>query len=380
MIPAKPVLIVGAGFAGATYARSLADAGYRVEVIDRRAHIAGNAYDAVSPEGVRYHAYGPHLFHTSIARVEAWMRRFGEFIPYQHRVQALLRDSESCVPLPINRDTVNAVHSTNIANDDELHAFLSRISTRIEAPGNACDYLTNSIGTLLTDLFFRPYSKKMWNLDLEELSADVVKRIPMNLGTIDLYFPNDRFQVLPRDGYTVLVAKILDHPNITVTTNHSFDRAMLNDAAFCFNSMAIDEYFDGALGKLPYRSLRFHHYTTARGEGIGTAVLVNYTDDSIYTRQTHWERLPGHRIIDTGQTRNTVEEPCDDTDNSMERYYPVQTSDDRHQATYRKYQALAANEPDMRFIGRCGTYRYLNMDQVINQSLIDADRWIAARA
>jgi UDP-galactopyranose mutase len=380
MIPAKPVLIVGAGLAGTAYARSLAEAGYRVEVIDRRGHIAGNAYDTIAPEGVRYHAYGPHLFHTNNERVEAWVRRFSAFIPYQHRVQALLHPSGLCVPLPINRDTVNAVHGTHIASDDELHAFLARISTRIEHPRNAYEHLTNNIGTLLADLFFRPYSKKMWNLDLEDLSADVVKRIPLNLGTSDLYFPNDRFQVLPLHGYTALVANALAHPNIAVTTNRAFEAGMLKDVAFCFNSMAIDEYFGAALGKLPYRSLRFHHHTAAQGEGIGTAVQVNYTDDSIYTRQTHWERLPVHRIHDTGKTRNTIEEPCDDADNNMERYYPVQTSDDRHQATYRKYQVLAAGEPNMRFIGRCGTYRYLNMDQVINQSLMDAERWIAARA
>jgi UDP-galactopyranose mutase len=371
----RTVLIVGAGFAGAVYARTLAEHGIRAHVIDRRAHIAGNAYDETDATGVRIHRYGPHLFHTSMKPVVDWLGRFGAFIPYEHRVQALLPDGR-CAPLPINRITINLVFGTALDTADAVQAFLKTKAIPCAMPRNAAEHLNASIGSLLTDLFFRPYTRKMWNLDLEDLDAAVIKRIPLRFDDEDRYFPDDKFQILPEHGYASVFANILDHDLITVSLNTPFHRSLLPGYHHCFNSMAIDEYFDEVLGPLPYRSIRFLHREVSATYRRGMASVVNFTDDGPYTRQTDWSRLPGH----AGQLPRktvTLEQPCDYRENANERYYPVKTSDGRTDAVFRNYQQLATAEPSITFIGRCGTYQYLDMHQVINQSLIGARAWLA---
>ncbi len=371
------ILIVGAGFSGAVYARTLADAGWDVTVIDKRPHIGGNAFDSVDHNGVRVHAYGPHLFHTKSRRVIDWISRFSAFVPYQHRVRALL-PSGVLAPLPINLDTVNLVFGTAYETAEEVEAHLARVALPIAAPANAAEHLYANIGRELTDLFFRPYTKKMWGMDLEDMSAAVVQRIPLRKDRTDTYFADDEIQMMPKDGYAAIFEKILDHPGISVQLGVSFDKAMLADYEYCFNAMPIDEYFDFALGELPYRSIRFH----ARSEADAGAVdipVVNFTDTGPYTRETYWDALPFHRVVETGQRTVTREEPCDYRDNNMERYYPVKTADGRFQAVYETYKTLAAAEAKVSFIGRCGTYQYLDMDQVINQSLAGVERWIQGR-
>ena len=371
------ILVVGAGFAGATYARELADHGWHVDIIDRRPHIAGNAFDEVDETGVRRHVYGPHIFHTNNARVMAWVRRFATFVPYEHRVSAMLPDGRRTVPLPINRTTINTVFGLDLQTTVEVRSFLERQAVPHPSPSNAADYLQAQIGAELTDLFFRTYTKKMWGRPLEELDASVVARIPLRLDDESRYFPDDRYQGLPSDGYTALVGRVLDHPGICVATGVAFRRALLAEYAFCFNSMAIDEFFDFAYGPLAYRSLRFHHREEPSSYALAPTALTNFTNNSIYTRQTDWSLLPGHLLRDTGAKTITLEEPCDDFDNGMERYYPVPASDGSQALLYATYKALADREPNLRFIGRCGAYRYLNMDQVINQSLAGARAWLS---
>lgn len=372
---AKPILVVGAGFAGATYARELAENGFRVDVIDKRPHTGGNAFDEVMATGVRVHRYGPHLFHTNNERVVDWLMRFGRFIPYEHRVQAELLDARH-VSLPINRQTIETVFGLRLEDPDATEAFLRRQSLPINAPANAAEYLGSRIGVKLTDLFFRSYTKKMWGLNLEELDASVVKRIPIRTDDEDRYFPKDRFQLLPQGGYAKLFDTILDHPSIRVAINQSFDKAMLADYRHCFSSMAIDEFFDNAFGHLPYRSIRFYHEEQRVDYARGQASVVNFTDAGRFTRETDWSRLPGHRVAGKSLKTVTREEPCDYRDNNFERFYPVKTSDGRHLKAYAQYQELAAQVARVTFIGRCGTYQYLDMDQVINQSLMGVGEWI----
>ncbi|WP_458095619.1 FAD-dependent oxidoreductase [Roseomonas sp. WA12] len=372
-------LIVGAGFAGAVYARTLAEAGWDVRVIDRRDHIAGNAYDEVDANGVRVHRYGPHLFHTNNDAVVEWIKRFGTFVDYQHRVRALLPDGR-LVPLPVNADTVEAVLHRPLPDEAAMQAALAEVAVDIPNPQNAAEHLNSKIGKELTDLFFRPYTKKMWALDLEEMDASVVKRIPLRTDREDRYFPGDRHQMMPQDGYTAIFRSIFDHPNIRVETGVHYEKGMENDYTHCFNSMAIDEYFDRCLGELPYRSIRFHQRTEDKPAPADMNwTVTNYTDTGPFTRETHWDLLPHHRVEDTGRRTITVEEPCDYRDNNEERYYPVKTSDGRYQEKYKEYAALATKLDRMSFIGRCGTYQYLDMDQVINQSLAGVRRFLAER-
>ena len=372
----KPVLVVGAGFAGAVHARELAEAGWRVEVIDRRAHLAGTAYDAVDATGTRRHVYGPHLFHTSNARVVEWLERFGAFLPYEHRVTALV-PGLGCLPLPINRATVNAVFGTRLRTADEVADFLAGVALPNAAPRNAAEHLQARVGVRLTDLFYRPYSRKMWGQDLEDMDPGVVARIPIRHDDEDRYFPGERFQALPRDGYGALVQRILAHPSIRVTLGQAFDPALRAEAAHTFTCMAIDEFFGEVYGPLPYRSLRFHHRTVAADYRLGPTAQVNLTDASPFTRESDWSLLPGHRLGEGPEKTVTREEPCDSRDNDDERFYPLRDSAGRSEALYRRYAALAEKEPRLQFIGRCGTYRYLDMDQVINQSLQGVRGWIA---
>lgn len=372
------ILVVGAGFAGSTCARELVQAGHHVEVIDRRPHIGGNAYDEVLADGTRVHRYGPHLFHTNNARVVDWLTQFGTFLPYEHRVTALLPSGE-LAPFPVNRATVNLVFARCLQSEQDMAHFLGSLAIPCAAPRNAAEHLASRIGTRLTDLFFRPYTRKMWGLDLEEMDAAVVKRIPLRYDNEDRYFPGDRFQLLPPDGYTAIFHAILDHPRIRVSINTPFDKSMLKAFDFCFNSMPIDEYFDFALGPLPYRSIRFHHRSVPSDYALGATSVVNFTDNGAFTRQTDWSRLPGHMGHQTGQKAVTLEEPCDYTENSYEQFYPVKTHDHRNETLYKHYNELAMGEPKLRFIGRCGTYQYLDIDQVINQSLQIIHSWVAGR-
>ena len=371
----RPILVVGAGFAGAVHARVLAEAGLVVHVIDKRPHIAGNAYDEIDENGLRVHRYGPHLFHTSNACVVEWLQQFGTFVAYEHKVEALISGGRF-VPLPVNRRTVETVFDVRLADSNAVAAFLRTQAEPIEAPANAAEHLRSQIGHTLTDLFFRPYTRKMWNLDLEDMSAEVVKRIPIRLDDEDRYFPNDKFQIMPRDGYTRVFEAILDHPAITVTLNTDFDKTMLRSYTHCFNSMPIDDYFAEEFGPLPYRSIRFRHDERPLDDERGSAPTINFTDTGPITRETDWGRLPHHRVHAGARKTVTREEPCDYRDNYFERYYPVKTSDGRYEAIYRQYKALAECERNLTFIGRCGNYQYLDMHQVINQSLVSASTFV----
>ena len=373
----KPLLVVGAGFAGAVHARELAEAGFEVHVIDQRPHIAGNAYDEVDQNGIRVHVYGPHLFHTKQRIVIEWISRFGAFIPYRHKVRAALPGG-GFAPMPINLDTVNMVFGKNFQLAGEVEAHLREVALPIATPRNAAEYLHSKVGVVLTDLFFRPYTKKMWALDLEEMSAAVMKRLPLRTDRTDTYFPADDVQMMPRHGYTKLFESIFDHPRITVTLNRRFRTADEKHYAFCFNAMAIDEYFNFIFGELPYRSLRFHHRSATVSASQDWSV-TNFTDDGPFTRETAWHIIPGHIMRHTGRQTLTREVPCDYRENNFERFYPVKTADGSSNKVYEKYRMLAEQRPNLAFIGRCGTYQYLDMDQVINQSLSHVRSWLGER-
>lgn len=326
------ILVVGAGFSGAVVARELAEAGHTVKVIDQRNHIAGNAYDQTNDIGIRVHHYGPHLFHTSNLKVVEWLSRFTQWTPYQHKVKALLSDGR-LVTLPVNRETKEAVGEENVL-----------------------------------DTFYRPYTKKMWGVELDELDPEIINRVPIRDDLNELYFPNDSFQALPRDGYTALVEKILEHPNIQVQLNTKFEKSLEKDFLHVFNSMPIDEYFDYEFGPLPYRSIRFHNFNLPVPK-IYSVATVNFTHHEKFTRVTEWKNLPGHGNNDAFTTL-TIEEPCDYEDNHRERYYPIKDLNGTNLAIYKKYRA---NSPaHMTFIGRCGMYAYLDIHQAVSTALSTA--------
>ncbi len=381
---ARCVLIVGAGFSGAVHARVLAEAGVRVHVIDRRPHVAGNAHDALNGDGVRVHTYGPHLFHTANMEVVEWITSRGCWQRFTHRVKAVL-PGDRLVAMPINLDTINAVFGTSFERADEVSAHLLRIAVAKPAVRNAADYLHSRIGVELTDLFFRPYTKKMWGFDLEDLAPAVVKRIPLRSDRHDTYFPDGDMQLLPKDGYTAFFEGLFAHPLISVSLSTPFDKSMLAEADHCFAALPIDEFYAFGEGELAYRSLRFHH-SSAPVDALpkiwandDVHAVANFTDPGPFTRETAWHRLPGHLVHETKRRTFTREEPCDYRDNFLERYYPIKTASGVNDQTYARYvERSRADAEKVTFIGRCGTYRYLDMDQVVNQSLMSARAWLAS--
>lgn len=343
----KHVAIIGAGFTGATIAHILAEAGKKVVVYDSRNHIAGNAYDYIDDEsGVRVHKYGPHLFHTKNQDVALFLHKFTWPVEYKHKVKALY--AGHFLTLPVNAETKKVVPEGEIL-----------------------------------DVFFRPYTRKMWGVELDELNPSIIQRIPTRDDDNEFYFPDDPYQFMPKFGYTHVVTGMLSHPNITVILNtpitpHIAHSARFDGAEYVFNCAPIDEWFEFCYGELPYRSIKFHHAKNHRElvPPLPTAT-VNFTDDEPYTRVTEWEQIPNHVHASSHLRHWTYEEPCDYKDNNMERYYPVKDMAGKNKETYLRYRKRAEETyNNMKFVGRCGSYAYLDIDQAINQGMRHAEKYL----
>ena len=353
-------LIVGAGFAGAVCARELADAGWTVQVIDKRPHIAGNAYDHVDNHGVMVHRYGPHIFHTNSEKVFEHLSRFTDWLPYEHRVLAVVdaRNGDS-YPLPINRTTINRLYGLSL-DEAGVAAFLEKVREPRDPIRTSEDVVLNSVGPDLCQKFFRGYTKKQWGLDLSELSGGVAARIPTRTNDDDRYF-TDRFQAMPSLGYTAMFERMLDHPNITVRTSIAYEQIVSTcDTRTTIFTGPVDEYFGHRFGRLPYRSLRFEHEHLASTVQLQTVGTVNYPNDHDYTRITEFKHLTGQMHTGTSIVR---EYPTADGD----PYYPIPNP--ANEALFKRYEALAETESDVHFIGRLAQYRYYNMDQVVASAL-----------
>jgi UDP-galactopyranose mutase len=352
------ILVVGAGFAGATCARQLAEAGSAVTVVDRREHIGGNAYDHLDAHGVLVHRYGPHIFHTNSEKVFAFLSRFTEWRLYEHRVLAQVGELQ--LPIPINRTTINRLYGLDL-DEAGVAAYLEGVREPREPLASSEDVVLNSVGRHLCDTFFRGYTRKQWGRELSELSAGVAARIPTRTNDDDRYF-TDRFQGMPLHGYTAMFARLLDHPGITVRTgtDHRDVRAEQAWDHVVFSG-PVDEYFDFRLGKLPYRSLRFEHRHIADSDGTVLPVgTVNHPNAHAYTRETEFRHLTGQEHSGTSLVR---EFPTDEGD----PYYPIPAA--ANEALFKRYQALADAEPGVTFVGRLAQYRYYNMDQVVAAAL-----------
>ncbi|WP_275402982.1 UDP-galactopyranose mutase [Sphingomonas corticis] len=353
------VLVVGAGFAGAVMAERLAaDAGLRVLVVDRRPHVAGNAYDRKDAAGILIHQYGPHIFHTNSAEVFDYLSQFTDWRPYEHRVLAEVRGQR--VPIPINRTTLNRLFDAGLESDADAAAFLAARAEPVAEVRTSQDVVVSAVGQELYRLFFRGYTRKQWGLDPSELDKAVTARVPTRTNADDRYF-TDTYQAMPAEGFTAMFEAMLDHPNITLRLGTDF--AAIGDEV-TYDKLVytgpIDEYFGCRHGKLPYRSLRFEH-ATLPVERHQEVAVVNYPDEAVpYTRVTEYKHLTGQR---SDVTSITTEYPAAEGD----PYYPIPRPE--NQALFKRYEALALAEPDVLFVGRLATYRYYNMDQVVGQAL-----------
>jgi UDP-galactopyranose mutase len=360
MRASSSVLVVGAGFAGSVIARELADAGWLVRVIDKRPHVAGNAYDELDAHGVLVHRYGPHIFHTNGERIFEYLSRFTEWRPYEHRVRGVVEGR--AYPFPINRDTLNRLYGLDL-DDVGAEAFFERVREPREPVLTSEDVVLNSVGRDLYEKFFLNYTRKQWGLDPSQLKAGVAARIPVRTNTDDRYF-TDTFQAMPKHGYTKMFEAMLDHPNITLELGVDFED--IRDgvrASHVVYTGPIDAYFRYCFGPLPYRSLRFEHEHlpgVAQYQETGT---VNYPNDHAYTRITEFKHLTGQEHSGTSIVREYPQA-------EGEPYYPIPRTE--NEALFKRYEELAKAERNVTFVGRLAQYRYYNMDQVVGAALAAA--------
>jgi len=360
MSPRYDVLVVGAGFAGAVCAERLAAAGRRVLVIDRRSHIAGNAYDRIDEHGLRIHVYGPHLFHTNGKRIFEYLSRFTSWRFYEHRVLAEVEGKR--YPVPINRRTINELYDLNL-DEAGVSSYLERVREARNPLITSEDVVLNSVGRDLCEKFFRGYTRKQWGLDLGELSAGVAARIPTRTNDDDRYF-TDTYQFMPAQGYTAMFENILRHPGIDVRLNVDFAqlRREISVDSIVYTG-PIDAYFDYRFGRLPYRSLRFEHLHIANCERYQPVGTVNFPNEHEYTRITEFKHVTGEEHTGTSIVREYPQ-------SEGEPYYPIPRPE--NESLFRRYKELAAAESHVTFVGRLAQYRYYNMDQVVGAALTAA--------
>lgn len=359
------ILVVGAGFSGSVIARELAEAGHRVTVLDSRSHVAGNCHTERCPEtGILVHVYGPHIFHTDDAEVWSYVNRFARFRPYAHRVKATI--GGLVYGLPLNLHTINQFFGRAFHPDEARSFIAGQAVDPSHPPRDFEEQALAMMGPALYEAFFRGYTEKQWGQPPAQLPASILKRLPMRFTYEDSYFAH-RFQGLPEAGYTALVSAILDHPGIDVHLDSPFRPEQARRADHVFWSGPLDGYFGNRLGDLGYRTLDFERFT-AEGDWQGCAVM-NYPD-----RETPYTRITEHKYFSPWERHDKTvcyrEYPraCGPQDIP---YYPIRLT--KEKLLLGQYERLAAAEQGVSFVGRLGTYRYIDMDVTIREAL-DAAR------
>jgi UDP-galactopyranose mutase len=353
--------VAGAGFSGAVVARELAEAGHRVSVHEPRPHVAGNCHTERDPEtDVMVHVYGPHIFHTQHEHVWDYVNRFGEMRPYRHRVMATV--DERVYSMPVNLLTINQFFGTSMG-PAEAAAFVEERAERGEgAPSSFEEQGLAFVGRDLYEAFFAGYTRKQWGTDPSELPASILQRLPLRFNYDDSYF-NHPFQGIPAEGYTPIVEAILDHPSITVHLGTSLSRSDLATFDHVVWTGPIDAFFAHEHGRLAYRTLDFERESHV-GDVQGCAVM-NYCDADVpFTRITEHKHFAPWETHEGSVTYREFSRSCDPDDIP---YYPVRLVRDKEQL--HDYVAMAREVAGVTFVGRLGTYRYLDMDVTIKEAL-----------
>ncbi len=364
-------LMVGAGLSGAVIGRALAEDGHEITIVDSRDHIGGNCHTQRDADtGVMIHVYGPHIFHTDDEEVWAYVNRYANFLPYKNRVKTTSRGQ--VFSLPVNLHTINQFFGKTM-RPDEAHSFITeeQADTSITDPQSFEEQAMRFVGRDLYEAFFKGYTIKQWGCHPSELPASILKRLPVRFNYDDNYFFH-RFQGMPENGYTDMIAGILDHPSITVKLNTTFDRSMAEGFDHVFYSGPLDGYFDYELGRLGYRTLDFERFAYD-GDYQGCAVMNYGEEDVPYTRITEhkhfapWETHDGSVCY---REYSRAAEPGDIP------YYPIRQV--KEKALLGEYVELANKTANVTFVGRLGTYRYLDMDVTIRESLDTAAAVLAS--
>jgi UDP-galactopyranose mutase len=367
----KKILIVGAGFSGATFGRMAAEAGHQVTIIDRRNHIGGNAYSYKDEEtGIDVHKYGAHIFHTNDEGVWNFVNKFTTFNGYVNRVKA--RSNDRIYAMPVNLHTINQFFNKTFS-PKEAEAFIESLRVPVDRITNFEEFVTSSIGVELYEAFYKYYSIKQWGVQPHEINVSTAKRLPIRFVYDDNYF-NDKYQGIPTDGYTPIFERMLDHPNIKVILGAEYAdikdnwRGRYDEMVF---TGTIDYYFDHVYGKLPYRTIRFEE---VRDKEIQGNAVINYTDMSQpFTRIIEHKYFAPEKKFERSVGFLEFSEAAD---SSRDPYYPVRNEES--DKVFAQYEKLAREEKNVLFIGRLAEFKYYDMHQVIGAAMAAFKRWIKA--
>ena len=368
------VVIIGAGMAGAVLAERFASVGKKILIIERRQHVAGNCYDELDGNGILIHKYGPHLFHTDDAQVWEYLSRFTDWHLYFHKVKAVIDGKP--VPIPFNLNTLHEVFPTSLADKSEA-ALLNNFEYGKKVPilelKKSADSDLQFLADFVCEKIFLHYTEKQWGLSPEKISGAVTARVPISISRDDRYF-GDRFQAMPKFGYTKLVKKMLAHKNIKLLLNTDFHEVMelRGEQIYLFRKKfkgrliytgQLDELFDKKFGELPYRSIDLK-FETVDAENFQEAPVVNYPNNYEFTRITEFKQ-----IHPTNSPRTTIlkEFPQEYVAGTNEPYYPIFTDEAR--AAYEKYFAELSKFKNITAIGRLAEYRYFDIDDVVKRAL-----------
>lgn len=364
----KKIAVVGSGFSGAVIANKLANAGFSVSVFESRSHIAGNCYTYRDERtNVMVHKYGPHIFHTSNLVVWNYIRQFDEFVPFVNRVKAIFNNR--VYSLPINLLTINTFFDRNLS-PNQAKKFIDELGDKaIDDPRTFEEQALKYVGKDLYEAFFRGYTLKQWGLEPSELPASILKRLPVRFNYDDNYY-SSIYQGIPKNGYSYIVEKMLDLSNITLYLNSKFERSMTADFDYVFYSGPIDAWFDYSEGRLGYRTLDFE-IDRLDGDFQGNAV-INYCD-----KEVPWTRISEHKHFAPWEQHSKTliykefSRLCGELDVP---YYPIRLVNDK--SSLASYVDLAKKESNVTFVGRLGTYRYLDMHVTISEALDVVERFL----
>lgn len=358
-------LVVGSGLFGSVFARQAADAGKKVLVIDKRPNIAGNVYTE-KVEGINFHKYGAHIFHTNNTEVWNYVNRFATFNRFTNSPVANYKGE--LYSMPFNMYTFNKMWG--VVTPEEAAAKIEEQKKEItEEPQNLEEQAISLVGRDIYEKLVKGYTEKQWGRDCKELPAFIIKRLPVRL-TFDNNYFNALYQGIPIGGYTKLVENLLEGIEVRLNEDYLEDKEKWNAMAEkVVYTGAIDAYFDYALGNLEYRSVRFENEILDMPNFQGNAA-VNYTD-----RETPWTRIIEHKWFEFGKDENGNDLPktiiskeySSEWKPGDEPYYPV--NDKKNGELYQKYKALAEKEENIIFGGRLGEYKYYDMDAVIASAL-----------
>ncbi len=353
-------LIVGAGLFGAVFAREATDAGKKCLVIDKRSHIAGNAYTECV-EGINVHKYGAHVFHTSNEEVWQYVNRFARFNNYVNSPVAIYKDE--LYNLPFNMNTFSKLW--NIKTPAEAKAIIAKQTSiqKIDPPRNLEEQALKLAGRDIYEKLIKGYTEKQWGRDCKELPAFIIKRLPFRFTYDNNYF-NDRYQGIPEGGYTQMVEKMLQGVEVRLDTDYfELIKQQPDIAGQTVYTGMIDEFFGYKLGVLQYRSVRFETELLRDTDNYQGNAVVNYTE-----REVPYTRIIEHKHFEFGKQPVTIisKEYSSEWSIGVEPYYPI--NDEKNTALYEKYKALA-EQSEIIFGGRLGEYKYYDMDKVIASAL-----------